>query len=85
MRAVIAPGSSNARGRGTLFLDEIHSLSRKAQVSLLRFLQDMQYERVGGGTLKTADVRVVVASNVDLTDFQRGATNFAMTCSTGSI
>ena len=64
-----------ARG-GTLFLDEIHSLSRKAQVSLLRFLQDMQYERVGGGTLKTADVRVVVASNVDLTDFHKRGDDF---------
>ncbi len=63
-------------GGGMLFLDEIDALSRKAQVSLLRFLQDMQYERVGGGTLKTADVRVVVASNVDLTDFQKRGDEF---------
>ena len=63
-------------GGGTLFLDEIDALSNKAQVSLLRFLQDMQYERVGGNTLKVADVRVVVASNVDLTDFQQRGEEF---------
>jgi len=61
---------------GTLFLDEIHTLSRKAQVSLLRFLQDMQYERVGGGTLKKSDARIVVASNIDLTDFQKRGAEF---------
>ena len=63
-------------GGGTLFLDEIDALSQKAQVSLLRFLQDMQYERVGGSTLKVADVRVVVASNIDLTDFQKRGEEF---------
>ena len=61
---------------GTLFLDEIHTLSYQAQVSLLRFLQDMQYERVGGSTLKIADVRVVVASNIDLSDSQKRGEEF---------
>jgi len=55
---------------GTLFLDEIEALSSKAQVSLLRFLQDLKYRRVGGNALKTADVRIVVASNIDLNQMQ---------------
>jgi DNA-binding NtrC family response regulator len=55
---------------GTLFLDEIEALSSKAQVSLLRFLQDLQFRRVGGSTLQTADVRIVVASNIELHQMQ---------------
>lgn len=51
---------------GTLFLDEIDGLRPKAQTALLRFLQDRTYRRVGGGTLRHADVRVVAATNSDL-------------------
>jgi DNA-binding NtrC family response regulator len=51
---------------GTLLLDEIDSLSPKAQVTLLRFLQDRQYRPVGGERQITADVRVVAATNADL-------------------
>ena len=51
---------------GTLFLDEIDALSPKAQVTLLRFLQDQLYRPLGGGEPCTADVRIVVASNADL-------------------
>lgn len=51
---------------GTLFLDEVDALSPKAQVSLLRFLQDGTYRPLGSGRTETADVRVVAASNVDL-------------------
>ena len=53
---------------GTLFLDEVDTLSAKAQAALLRFLQDRTYRRVGGGTLRQVDVRVLVASNADLDD-----------------
>jgi len=53
---------------GTLFLDEIDSLSSKAQVALLRFLQDHEYRQVGGGTVEHADVRVLSATNGDLGD-----------------
>lgn len=51
---------------GTLFLDEVDTLNPKAQAALLRFLQDRTYRRVGGGSLRQVDVRVVVASNADL-------------------
>ena len=51
---------------GTLFLDEVDTLSLKAQASLLRFLQDRTYRRVGGGSMRQADVRIIVASNADL-------------------
>ncbi|MGD2118321.1 MAG: sigma 54-interacting transcriptional regulator [Chromatiales bacterium] len=51
---------------GTLFLDEVDSLSPKAQVSLLRVLQEYRFERVGGKKLITCDARVIAATNQDL-------------------
>ena len=51
---------------GTLFLDEVDALSPKAQVTLLRFLQDQQYRPLGGGETRSADVRVITACNTDL-------------------
>src|SRR5262249_26549055 len=51
---------------GTLFLDEIGELKMHLQTVLLRFLQDQQFEPVGGGRTIQADVRVVAATNVDL-------------------
>jgi two-component system response regulator GlrR len=53
---------------GTLFLDEINTLSPKAQVTLLRFLQDLRYRPVGTSAERAADVRVVAASNQPLQD-----------------
>ncbi len=61
-----AQGLIGEAAGGTLFLDEIDTLSLKAQASLLRFLQDRTYRRVGGGNLRHADVRVLAASNADL-------------------
>lgn len=52
--------------RGTLFLDEVESLSPKAQVTLLRFLQDFEYKPLGGTRAVKADLRVISASNTDL-------------------
>lgn len=52
---------------GTLFLDEVDALTPKAQVTLLRFFQDQQYFPLGGGVARSADVRVIVASNRNLT------------------
>lgn len=51
---------------GTLFLDEVDALSPKAQVSLLRFLEDGKYRLLGGSRLESADVRILAASNVSL-------------------
>ena len=56
---------------GSLFLDEVDSLSGKAQVALLRFLQDHEYRQVGGAKLEHADVRVLSATNGDLAECAR--------------
>jgi DNA-binding NtrC family response regulator len=51
---------------GTLFLDEVDALSPKAQVALLRFLQDQRYRPLGASVDRRADVRIIAASNQDL-------------------
>ncbi|MDE2154819.1 MAG: sigma-54-dependent Fis family transcriptional regulator [Xanthomonadaceae bacterium] len=51
---------------GTLFLDEVDTLSRKGQVTLLRFLQDKEYRPVGGGAARVSNARIISATNVSL-------------------
>jgi DNA-binding NtrC family response regulator len=51
---------------GTLFLDEVDALTPKAQVTLLRFLQDHQFRPLGGLREEQADVRIIAASNRNL-------------------
>jgi formate hydrogenlyase transcriptional activator len=51
---------------GTLFLDEIGELSPEMQVSLLRVLQEGEFERLGGTQTRHVDVRTVAATNRDL-------------------
>jgi DNA-binding NtrC family response regulator len=51
---------------GTLFLDEIGEISPSVQVKLLRFLQEHEFERVGGNETIRVDVRVIAATNRDL-------------------
>ena len=51
---------------GTIFFDEIGDISREMQAKLLRFLQEREFERVGGVTPISVDVRVIAATNRDL-------------------
>jgi two-component system response regulator AtoC len=51
---------------GTIFLDEVGEISPAMQVKLLRVLQERVYERVGGTTPKSIDIRIISATNKDL-------------------
>jgi DNA-binding NtrC family response regulator len=51
---------------GTVFLDEIGDLSMEAQPKVLRFLQEREFERVGGTETLKSDVRVICATNKKL-------------------
>ena len=52
---------------GTLFLDEVGDMSLKTQAKVLRALEEQAFERVGGKDTVRVDVRVIAASNRDLT------------------
>src|SRR5829696_4100049 len=66
-------GRFEAADRGTLFLDEIGELRADLQVMLLRVLQEGELERLGGGTTRRVDVRMIAATNRDLdTEVQEG-------------
>ena len=60
------PGRVEQAEGGTLFLDEIGEMSPALQAQLLRFVQEKQFERLGEGKTRTADVRVLSATNKDL-------------------
>lgn len=68
-----ATGVRGRRGKfehaheGTLFLDEVSDLSPAAQAKLLRAIQDLAVERVGGHGARRVDTRIIVASNRPLT------------------
>jgi len=59
-------GRFEAANGGTIFLDEIGELSQEMQISLLRVLQEKEFERVGGNRTIRTDVRVITATNRDL-------------------
>jgi len=53
---------------GTLFLDEISNLPKTAQVKLLRVIQERQLQRIGGRKHIKIDVRIITATNIDLSN-----------------
>lgn len=59
-------GKFELADRGTIFLDEIADMSLEAQSKVLRVLEEMQFERVGGVSPITIDVRVIAATNRDV-------------------
>ena len=59
-------GALERADRGTLFLDEIGELSARAQSKLLRVLETMTFERVGGQRPISVDVRVIAATHRDM-------------------
>ncbi|MBN2055519.1 sigma-54-dependent Fis family transcriptional regulator [bacterium] len=62
------PGRIAACEGGTLFLDEIGDMAPPMQAKLLRFIQDKEYERLGESRVRKADVRIIAATNTDLTE-----------------
>jgi two-component system NtrC family response regulator len=60
------PGLFERAEGGTLFLDEIGEVDSDFQGKLLRVLQERKFERVGGGEERSANVRIVAATNRDL-------------------
>jgi two-component system, NtrC family, response regulator PilR len=73
MRGSFTGADTNKKGllevaeRGTIFLDEIGEMSAVMQVKLLRVLQERRFRRVGGLEELQADIRVIAATNQDLT------------------
>jgi two-component system, NtrC family, response regulator AlgB len=67
-------GKVAAAESGTLFLDEIGELPMAIQAKLLRLLQERQYERVGENKLRTANTRIIAATNKDLKECLRKGT-----------
>jgi DNA-binding NtrC family response regulator len=59
-------GRFEQANRGTLFLDELSEMPLSVQIKLLRFLQEREFERVGGNETVKVNVRVVAATNRDL-------------------
>jgi len=59
---------------GTIFLDEIGEVSPPTQILLLRVLQDHRFERVGGEETLEVDVRVIAATNKNLTEEMKNGT-----------
>ncbi|MCF8032820.1 MAG: sigma-54 dependent transcriptional regulator [Desulfarculaceae bacterium] len=59
-------GRVEAAAKGTLLLDEVGEMPLEMQAKMLHFLQEFSFERVGGNQKLTADVRVIAATNRDL-------------------
>lgn len=59
-------GKFEAADQGTIFLDEIGTASSAMQIKLLRVLQELQFEPIGGNKTITVDTRCILATNEDL-------------------
>jgi transcriptional regulator with PAS, ATPase and Fis domain len=59
-------GKMELAHEGTVFLDEVGDISTELQTKLLRFLQEREFERVGGTTPISVDLRIIAATNRDL-------------------
>jgi DNA-binding NtrC family response regulator len=62
------PGLVETAANGTLFLDEVDALTPRAQIALLRFLQDGTYRPIGARVERKVDVRIIAATNSRLDD-----------------
>ncbi|MGH7596384.1 MAG: sigma-54 interaction domain-containing protein [bacterium] len=60
--------------KGTLFLDEVETMTLKAQVALLRVLQDKKFRPLGSSREQQADIRVVAATNAPLEQLVQAGT-----------
>jgi DNA-binding NtrC family response regulator len=60
--------------KGTLFLDEVDTLSLKAQVDLLRVLQDKRFRAIGSTVERESDIRILAATNASLEQLIRAST-----------
>lgn len=65
------PGKFELADRGTIFLDEIGEMPLDAQTSLLRLLQEGELTRVGGRDIRRVNIRVIAATNRNLTEAVR--------------
>jgi len=61
-------GKFELADRGTLFLDEIGDMSLQTQSKVLRVIETQDFQRVGGNTTIKVDVRIIAATNKDLTE-----------------
>src|SRR5919108_1690950 len=59
-------GKMEIANGGTIFLDEVGDVSQEVQTKLLRFLQEREFERLGGNQSIAVDVRIIAASNRNL-------------------